>query len=507
MGKDTAFFTGRVCVLLLPSSLSHSLSHMRASADGEAHTLSQAVTRSPSAAGHVGADLTCVRDGEESERRRIRFFSSGRKKGIGAPCPPRPHTHTLPSTHTFTRSRPPSPMGGQAFKTRRTALMHVRFGCEAGRERDERAEKHRPRGALPPPLSDLPLSLPPPPLSPSQAATAIAAAVGLGVAIAATRGPATAATYATCYLLEQALSFDNLAVFILVFRFFGVAPPAQERVLSYGLASAAVLRLAMVAAGAELIAHARPVLLAFAAMLLWSALKLSGLGGGGGGEPSPADLAAHPAVRLFRRCVPLADAFDGDRFFTRVVVVAPGGTGASGSPGLPATAAAAAAGAGPATRWVATPLLLVLAVVEISDIVFAVDSVPALFGVTPDPVIVWAATMAAVASLRAMYGLVAASLGGLRFLDRAVAAVLAWVGAKMVAEFCGAPPVPTAASLGVVGACLGVGIAASLAWPEAGGDGGSGGKGEVELAERGESSGGGVGGGGVSGGEGAKRRV
>ena len=321
-----------------------------------------------------------------------------------------------------------------------------------------------------------------------QAAAAIAAALGLGVAIAVTRGPATATLYATCYLLEQALSFDNLAVFILVFRFFGVAPPAQERVLTFGLASAAILRLAMVAAGAELIAHARPVLLAFAAMLLWSALKLAGLGGGGGSaEPQPADLAAHPAVRLFKHFIPLSDTFDGDRFFTRV-------SDAEGRPG--------------GSKWVATPLLLVLAVVEISDIVFAVDSVPALFGVTSDAAVVWTATMAAVASLRAMYSLVAASLGGLRFLDRAVAAVLGWVGLKMVVEFCGAPPVPTAASLGVVGACLGVGIAASLAWPEEGGGGGGGGggengKGECELAERGESGGGGGGGNG----EGAKRRA
>ena len=325
--------------------------------------------------------------------------------------------------------------------------------------------------------------------------------------------------------MEQALSFDNLAVFILVFRFFGVAPPAQERVLTFGLASAAVLRLLMVAAGAELIAHARPVLLAFAAMLLWSALKLAGLGGGGsGGEPpSPGDLAAHPVVRLFKRFIPLSDAFDGDRFFTRVGGSGSGGGGGGGGGGgsgggagdaAPTTTTTSPARSGP-PRWVATPLLLVLAVVEISDIVFAVDSVPALFGVTADPAVVWTATMAAVASLRAMYSLVAASLGGLRFLDRAVAAVLGWVGVKMVAEFCGAPPVPTAASLGVVGACLGVGIAASLAWPEEGGGGGSGGggggeKGGLEMsaaaAERGESGSGG-GGGGVGSGEVAKRRV
>ena len=298
--------------------------------------------------------------------------------------------------------------------------------------------------------------------------------------------------FATCYILEQALSFDNLAVFVLIFRQFGVAPPAQERVLTVGLASAAVLRLAMVAAGAEMIAHARPVLLAFAALLVWSALKLGGLvGGGGDDDEQHKDLGAHPVVSAFRRCIPLADAFDGDRFFTP-------------DPARPGT-------------WVATPLLLVLAVVEVSDIVFAVDSVPALFGVTTDPVVVWAATMAAVASLRSVYAAVAASLGGLRFLDRAVAAVLGWVGLKMVVEFCGGPAVPTAASLAVVLGALGAGIAASLAWPSdgkgsGGGGGGSGGGGggaavaAAGAAGAGVDDGGEGGGGGGGGAEGAAKR-
>lgn len=259
--------------------------------------------------------------------------------------------------------------------------------------------------------------------------------------LALTRGRTVAAQYATCYILEQALSFDNLAVFVLIFRQFGVGPPAQERVLTVGLASAAVLRLLMVAAGAEMIAHARPVLLAFAALLVWSALKLSGLAGSGDGDGDEGkDLSHHPVVRTFRRFIPLSESFYGDRFFTP-------------DPARPG-------------RWIATPLLLVLAVVEVSDIIFAVDSVPALFGVTSDPAVVWAATMAAVASLRSVYAAVAASLGGLRFLDRAVAAVLAWVGLKMVVEFCGGPAAPTAASLAVVVAALGVGVAASLAWPD-----------------------------------------
>lgn len=340
----------------------------------------------------------------------------------------------------------------------------------------------RPTSLNPPPL--------PSPLSTHKAVAAFATAAGLGAFLAATRGRAVAAQYATCYVLEQALSFDNLAVFVLIFRQFCVSPPAQERVLTVGLASAAVLRLAMVAAGAEMIAHARPVLLAFAGLLVWSALKLSGLAGGGEDDDEEKDLAHHPVVRAFRRFIPLSDSFDGDRFFTP-------------DPARPG-------------RWVATPLLLVLAVVEVSDIVFAVDSVPALFGVTADPVVVWAATMAAVASLRSVYAAVAASLAGLRFLDRAVAVVLAVVGAKMIVEFCGGPAAPTALSLAVVVGALGAGVAASLVWPEpadgkgsgGGGGGRAGGPAGAAVDDGGEGGGGGGGGGSAVAVEGAaKRRV
>ena len=115
------------------------------------------------------------------------------------------------------------------------------------------------------------------------------------------------------------------------------------------------------------------------------------------------------------------------------------------------------------TKRVATPLLLVLAVIELSDVVFAVDSVPAVFGVSRDPLVVWSASMAAIASLRALYGFVATALGTLKYLDKAVAAVLAWVGGKMIFEFFSGIEVSTALSLGVVVACLVVGVGASLA--------------------------------------------
>ena len=233
---------------------------------------------------------------------------------------------------------------------------------------------------------------------------------------------------------------DNLFVFVLVFRYFKVPAPAQDRVLAYGIASAAVLRLAMVGAGAELIENFRPVLLLFACILVFSSYKLAFAGGGGGEEGEEEDLSKNKIVQLCSRLLTVSPAFDGEKFFT----ADPAKPGAS----------------------IATPLLLVLAVIELSDVVFAVDSVPAVFGVTTDPVIVWAASMAAIASLRAMYGFVATVLGELRYLDKAVAAVLGGVGVKMIGEYATGVEVPTGASLGLIAALLGAGVGASLWLPE-----------------------------------------
>ena len=270
-------------------------------------------------------------------------------------------------------------------------------------------------------------------------AAVVGGAAALGAVIWALKGPDAAQQYAAGYLLEQALSVDNLFVFVLVFRYFQVPPPAQDRVLAYGIASAAVLRLLMVAAGAELIEHFRPVLLAFAGILVYSSYKLAFAGDG---EDEEEDLSENKIVQICSRLLTVSPAFEGSKFFTP-------------DPEKPGVN-------------IATPLLLVLAVIELSDVVFAVDSVPAVFGVTTDPVIVWAASMAAIASLRAMYGFVATVLGELRYLDKAVAAVLGWVGVKMIGEFVSGREVPVGASLGLIGLLLGAGVGASLWLPEEG---------------------------------------
>jgi TerC family integral membrane protein len=261
------------------------------------------------------------------------------------------------------------------------------------------------------------------------------------------------------YLLEQSLSIDNLFVFVLVFNYFKTPLESQPKVLTYGIATAAVLRLIMILLGVELIQKFEPLLVVFALILLWSAYGLLTKGD----EDEDDDLSDNAVVRFCRSLLPVSDHYDGQNFFTTPAAAAA------------AAAAGSAAGNGSSTSstairsWggrVATPLLLALAVVEISDVLFAVDSIPAVFGVTLDPFIIYSSNMFAIFSLRSLYSFVSTVMTELRFLDKAVALVLAFIGGKMLLEFADMK-VPTDVSLLVVGLMLGGGVAASILLPEA----------------------------------------
>jgi TerC family integral membrane protein len=260
----------------------------------------------------------------------------------------------------------------------------------------------------------------------------VAAACAFGGGVWYTQGAEKAEEFFAGYLLEQSLSIDNLFVFILVFNFFQTPVSSQGKVLSFGIATAAVLRLVMILLGVELIEKFEPVLLLFALILLFSSYKLLFA------DDSDEDesLEDNAIVRFCRKVITVSSSYDGDNFFTVQNGVK-----------------------------VATPLLLVLAVIELSDVVFAVDSIPAVFGVTLDPFIVYTSNMFAILSLRALYGFVSTAMSELRYLDKAVAMVLGFIGAKMVAEF-GDIHVPTDVSLLVVGLLLGGGVGASLLLPE-----------------------------------------
>jgi len=259
----------------------------------------------------------------------------------------------------------------------------------------------------------------------------VAAAVAFGSGIWYVEGAEKAQEYFAGYLLEQSLSIDNLFVFILVFNYFKTPLESQPKVLSYGILTAAVLRFVLIALGSELIQQFEPLLLVFAVILLWSAYKLLVED-----DDEDEDLSNNSIVKFCRSLLPVTDHYDGNNFFT----VSNG------------------------TR-IATPLLLTLAVVELSDVLFAVDSIPAVFGVTVDPFIVYTSNMFAIFSLRSLYTFVSTIMAEMRYLDKSVALVLGFIGVKLVLEFADIR-IPTDVSLLTVGLLLGSGVAASVLLPE-----------------------------------------
>ncbi|KAM0903638.1 hypothetical protein ACQ4PT_018526 [Festuca glaucescens] len=257
-------------------------------------------------------------------------------------------------------------------------------------------------------------------------ALVVIAAVLFGVSIALKDGVEKASEYFAGYLLEQSLSVDNLFVFILVFKYFKVPQENQNRVLSYGIAGAVIFRAVLIILGVATIQSFEAVNLFFALILLFSSYKLFA----GGDEES--DLSDNFIVKTCQKFIPVTDYYDGDRFLTN-------------QDGL----------------LKATPLLLTLAVIELSDIAFAVDSIPAVFGVTRDPFIILSSNIFAISGLRSLYVLISESMSELEYLQPAVGIVLGFIGTKMIFDFCGYH-IPTEASLAIVTTCLSGGVILSL---------------------------------------------
>ena len=199
------------------------------------------------------------------------------------------------------------------------------------------------------------------------------------------------------YLIEKALSVDNLFVFLVAFSYFAVPPQLQHRVLFWGIIGALITRGIFIAIGAALLANFHFVMYIFGAFLIFTAVRLLR---GDDEEPHP---EKNPVLRLFRRFVRITKEYVGSSFFVRQD-----------------------------GQLYATPLLMVLVVIEATDVVFAVDSIPAVFGVTSDVFIVYTSNIFAVLGLRALCFLVASVVRRLRYLRPALALVLAFVGAKML---------------------------------------------------------------------------
>jgi len=240
------------------------------------------------------------------------------------------------------------------------------------------------------------------------------------------RGPQAGLEFFTGYLIEKALSVDNIFVFVVIFAYFQVPQKYQHRVLFLGILGALILRGALIFVGAVLIEQFHWILYIFGAFLIFTAYKLATQ------SESGIDPEKNPIVNVFRRIMPVSKEFDHENFFTRINGV-----------------------------LMATPLLIVLIVIETTDVVFALDSIPAIFAITTDPFILFTSNVFAILGLRALYFLLAGVMGSFRYLKTGLSFILGFVGVKMLVEFFHIE-IPIPVSLGVIGIVLAVSIIASI---------------------------------------------
>jgi tellurite resistance protein TerC len=243
-------------------------------------------------------------------------------------------------------------------------------------------------------------------------------------------GPEPALQFLTGYLIEKSLSVDNIFVFVMLFSYFNVPSIYQHRVLFWGILGALIMRGILIGVGAYLIAQFHWVIYIFGAFLVFTGIRMAVQ------KDENVEVESNAVVKLLRRVMPVTQQYRGHDFFVRE-----GG------------------------RLFATPLFVVLLIVETTDLIFALDSIPAIFAVTQDPFIVYTSNVFAILGLRAMYFLLAEVVTKFRFLKMGLSAILVFVGIKMLIE--GFYHIPILVSLGVIASILTISIAASLLFPEA----------------------------------------
>jgi tellurite resistance protein TerC len=255
----------------------------------------------------------------------------------------------------------------------------------------------------------------------------IAIAVGFGALVLFWRGRPAALEFATGYLIELSLSVDNLFVFLLLFRYFKVPAEQQHRVLFWGIIGALIMRGVFILAGVGLIRRFHWIVYLFGALLVYSGLKLFRK------SDMQIEPERNPVLRAFRRWMPVTAEYAGGKFLVR------------------------------RDRLYATPLLVVLLVVETTDLLFAVDSIPAVLAITLDVFIVYTSNVLAILGLRSMYFALAGMMEWFEYLHYGLAVVLIFVGLKMIGSGC--VTIPTTVALGVVLGVLVISVAASLLFP------------------------------------------
>ena len=265
----------------------------------------------------------------------------------------------------------------------------------------------------------------------------VALSLTFAFAVYRTMGRQAGLEFLTGYLIEYALSVDNIFVFVLIFSYFNVPEKYQHRVLFWGIIGALVLRGVMIVAGSALVSRFAWTLYIFGAFLLFTGLKMALQKSNVAYDPEK-----DPVLRLARKMMPVTQEYHGDSFFIKE----PDKSGK--------------------IRWTATPLFIVLVLVDTTDVVFATDSIPAIFAVTRDPFIIYTSNICAVLGLRALYFLLANVVDKFVYLKLGLSLVLIFIGAKMMLEHF--IHIPISASLGVVAAVLAASILASLRWPREG---------------------------------------
>lgn len=261
----------------------------------------------------------------------------------------------------------------------------------------------------------------------------VSLAAGFNVLIWRWRGPQAGLEFTTGYLVEWSLSMDNVFVFAVLFRFFAVPTKYQYRVLFWGILGAIIMRLVFILVGAELVRRFHWVLPIFGLFLIYTAIKLVV------SHDQQVDPQKNWLLRWTRRMVPVAHENHGEKFFVHE-----------------------------AGKRCITPLFLVLLTIESTDVVFAVDSVPAIFGITKDTFVIFTSNIFAILGLRALYFLLAGVMDMFHYLVYGLSAVLAFIGLKMMAgywfEHGDKPLMPAWVPLLVIATLIGLSIAASLIW-------------------------------------------
>ena len=247
-------------------------------------------------------------------------------------------------------------------------------------------------------------------------------------------GPQSGMNYLTGFVVEKTLALDNVFVIAMIFSFFAVPRKYQHRVLFWGILGVIVLRAIMIGVGATLVSEFAWVLYVFAAFLIVTGIKMLVLG-----DKEP-EIGNNPLIRFLRRHFNVTDEHHSHAFFVRKPHAATGGL-----------------------AWFMTPLFLALVMIEVADLIFAVDSVSAIFAITTDPFVVYTSNIFAILGQRALYFALAAMIHRFRYLKTALAVVLIFIGSKVfAADLLGLEKFPAAASLGVTLAIIAAGVLWSL---------------------------------------------